>query len=290
MISVLIPTHNWDVYQLVSGLHKQLVLTNIQFEIIIVDDASNTKFSGNDRLHKLSNTSFEILNKNIGRSAIRNYLARKAKYSWLLFLDGDVIPAQESFIENYLNFINEKKNVIVGGIKYEREVTERTIRWKLGKRNEEKDVRTREADRYKYFFTGNFLIQKKVFDRISFDQSLTKYGYEDLLFAKELQKQEISIEHMENEVYHLGIDSDELYLSKTKEALENLSQLLVGNHLNFDDTKITKFYKRVWWLCLPYFLSFFTDRLEQITIKKSSLFYFNLFRIGYLSRMIEKLQ
>ena len=41
MISVLIPTYNYNVNNLVNNVHKQLVISHIPFEIICLDDCSN---------------------------------------------------------------------------------------------------------------------------------------------------------------------------------------------------------------------------------------------------------
>ena len=287
MISILIPTYKWNSYTLVTQIISSIEKENFRYEIHVIDDASGMLYE-NQKINELKNCYFHSLRKNIGRSSIRNLLIQKANYPWLLFLDGDVIPVNKNFVNRYLVAINLQKPVIVGGIKYENCPEQKSLRWKLGKKNEEKELKKRLAAPYKYFFTGNFLIHKKVVNHLKFDESITKYGYEDLLFAKQLQQNKLSILHISNEVYHLGIDANDVFISKTKEALENLSKLLLKNHLTFTDTKISLFYHKTKWLCIPYILSLFTKYLEKKALINSHLFYFNLFRLGYLHRMIEK--
>jgi glycosyltransferase involved in cell wall biosynthesis len=43
MLSILIPTHNYDTFQLVKELHNQAIKECIEFEIIVSDDASSNE-------------------------------------------------------------------------------------------------------------------------------------------------------------------------------------------------------------------------------------------------------
>ncbi|RZJ53598.1 MAG: glycosyltransferase family 2 protein [Flavobacterium sp.] len=100
MLSILIPVYNYAVSSLVEIVYKQALECNIPFEIICLDDASQFFLSENQKINQLKNTTYFILDKNIGRSAIRNLLARKAVYENLLFLDADTIPVTGNFISN----------------------------------------------------------------------------------------------------------------------------------------------------------------------------------------------
>ena len=81
MLSVLIPTYNYTAFSLVKEMHQQLILEAIKFEIICLDDGSHSPLnSKNEKINTLSFSSFKSLEKNIGRSAIRNVLAHTAKY------------------------------------------------------------------------------------------------------------------------------------------------------------------------------------------------------------------
>ena len=81
MISILIPTYRWNSFPLVEKIHQQISKAEIPFEIIVIDDASNDdSVTQNKQSINLSNTSFQILPQNIGRSTIRNLLAEKAQF------------------------------------------------------------------------------------------------------------------------------------------------------------------------------------------------------------------
>ena len=123
MLSILIPTFNYDITALVAEVHKQSKSCNIPFEILVFDDASeNLEIRKiNTAINGLKNTSYTILKSNIGRSAIRNKLAKSAQYSWLLFLDADVMPVNNHFVLNYLNSLSDSKPIIYGGLSYKEE-------------------------------------------------------------------------------------------------------------------------------------------------------------------------
>ena len=100
MLSILIPTYNYNAFSLVNEIQKQAKEAGIEFEIICMDDGSKLFLPENLEINSLENCSFEILKNNVGRSAIRNLLAKKASFDNLLFLDSDTIPVENNFIIN----------------------------------------------------------------------------------------------------------------------------------------------------------------------------------------------
>ena len=131
MLSILIPSYNYNALSLVSEIHNQAKRTEIPFEIICLDDASTNLFSENEKINHLANCNYEMLKQNIGRSKIRNLLAHKAQYDWLLFLDVDVFPKDEDFIDRYVPFLNDEIKIVNGGILYQSKKPEKSkvLRW-----------------------------------------------------------------------------------------------------------------------------------------------------------------
>ena len=70
MISILIPTYNYNVFPLVENLQKQCEVAAVAYEIIVLDDASTDKRSleENSKINLLKQCSFQILDKNIVKS------------------------------------------------------------------------------------------------------------------------------------------------------------------------------------------------------------------------------
>ena len=79
MISILIPTYNHDVLQLVSAINKQAKKINSKYEIIICDDCSSTNY---DYVYNQFNKEVDIKviksKKNNGLAITRNLLAQNA--------------------------------------------------------------------------------------------------------------------------------------------------------------------------------------------------------------------
>lgn len=289
MLSILIPTYNYDAYPLISEIQKQAKETGIDFEIIIIDDASELYKLENNRIKLFENCVYEELPQNSGRSKIRNLLASKAAYDWLLFMDCDTFPCNPDFISNYINQIfTTTKSVFFGGIKYklEKPKPEKLLRWKFGRKREAINLVNRIKNPYKTALISNFLIRKSVFDFILFDEKITEYGYEDFTFIHSLKNKNIEIQHIENPLYHLKLETSELFLSKTKTALETLLFISKNNELPNFESKITKIYTILSYFKLHFLVSNLFLKLQlklknNLTSKKPSLFVFDFYKIGY---------
>ncbi|REE80490.1 glycosyl transferase family 2 [Lutibacter oceani] len=290
MISVLIPIYNYNAVTLIAFILEQLQNTDIQFEIICINDAS-TKFSfENNELKKFKNTQLINLDKNIGRSKIRNLLVEKSAYNWLLFLDADVLPKEPTFIKKYIECIQKSEDkVFVGGIVYSKNKPEKDnmLRWVYGKKREEISVEKRNYKPYQYVSGANFLINKSIFNHIKFNEKINKYGYEDVLFVEELKIKNFKITQINNPVYHLGLETNSIFLAKTKEGIENLlrlnsSQILKGENLKLLRTfKILKTLKITWFFAEGYnvFHKYFENNLLG---KTPSLFLLDIYKLTYL--------
>lgn len=291
MLSVLIPTYNYITLDLVTEIHDQCQKAGIPFEIIVCDDASTNKNSiiNNKKINNLVNAIFQENNLNIGRAANRNLLAQKAKNEWLLFMDGDTFPKEKSFIEKYIVEIKKNSNsIFYGGICYKETVPneKEILRWKFGKKREEINLYQRNKSPYKTTLTSNIVIKKNVFEKVYFNESITEYGYEDLIFVSELKKRNLKIEHIDNPAYHLNYETSELFLLKTEESLKNLKLIFEKKLILKDESKIIQKWIFLNKFKLDILLKFLFKKLE-ILMKKNllsnnpSLFIFDLYKLGY---------
>ncbi|HLA54980.1 MAG TPA: glycosyltransferase [Flavobacterium sp.] len=295
MFSILIPTYNYKVFPLVSELHSQCMAADINYEIIALDDASSLFHSENNEINALDNCRYEILPANIGRSSIRNLLAKKAKYDWLLFLDADVFPKSRDFISEYLCHICSVEKVINGGLLYQEQKPEknRIFRWVYGSKREALSKMQRETNPYLSFLTLNFLIHKMVFDKVTFNETIPNLRHEDTLFSFDLMKANVKVEHIDNPVYHLGLDAFECAMRKENESLVALKYLLKHDLLSADYVRIARYYTTIKSLKMsPLFAAFhkltkplFTKNLSG---ENPSLFIFDLYRLGYLFTINDK--
>ena len=294
MISILIPTYNCIVVDLVKQLHLQCIKLEIDFEIICFDDGSHQKDSilANREINKLSNVLFEEITKNVGRSAIRNKLAEKAKYPWLLYLDADVIPINKNFIAKYLRAIKNNPNVKVfyGGRKHLANGDHNLLRWKYGFYKEDKTKNERSRKPYISIITNNLLVKQTILGHIKFDETLKKYGHEDTLFSYHLKVKQIKVSHIANPVYHKEMDCNLDFIEKTELGLQNLSSLCKNRSLPYNYTKISSYYLKLKKFHLNFIFSWtyriFKSKMRQNLLSNSaSLKVFNLYKFSYFCNL-----
>ncbi len=286
MISILIPCYNYNAYDLVSRLEKECLTLGIVFEIISIDDASfSTLNEVNQKINMLTNCKFFESKKNIGRVANRQLLSQKAQYKWLLYIDVDVKPLNDNFIKVYVNEIKKGFEVVFGGFNY-KNIETNNLRYLFGKSREEVQSVIRNKNPYKYIISSNFLVKKVIFDKINKNININGYGM-DYFFGALLKENLVSINHIDNEVTHYGLDDNSKFLAKTKEALENLHYLNTNKLINKNDITILKYYRLFNFFGLKKIISklinIFSKSIES-NLKGSnpSLFVFDLYRLSYL--------
>jgi glycosyltransferase involved in cell wall biosynthesis len=296
MISICIPVYNSDVGKLVEELILQIDSSVAEAEIIIIDDASQELFRNvNSGIQK--SVKYIQLEKNIGRSQIRNLFTEYASYNYLLFLDCDSLIISKSFLKRYMHVIKEKSpEIVCGGRKYcdNRPENERMLRWTYGHKRESKSAKQRNEKPNDSFMTNNFLIQKEILKNFPFEESLSEYGHEDTLFGYLLKKNKISIQHIENPILSGDLEENQEFLIKTESGIKNLVKIL---HLLNNDPEfirsvmILRWYKRLseWRLINLFNGLFFITKssLRKLSFrKKGSLYAFNLYKLGYLCYLL----
>ena len=284
-ISVCIPIYNFDVRELVNSLSKEITNAELNAEIILIDDASSKDFiTINEPLKDVVN-QFIFLEKNIGRSAIRNLFLKYASGDFLLFLDCDAKIISEKFLKNYLQFIKENKEskVVFGG--FEVEKGELTLRKKYSLEREIIPLEKRKLAPYSSFRGINFLVKKEILQQFPFDENLKTYGYEDLIFSKKLEQKKVFIHQIENPVLHSDEETIDIFLSKTKIAIQNLRKIHKNNPDFVEDMKLIKVYQRikdkrllsVYKIFFKISKSFLINKLYQ---ENPNLWYFDLYKLG----------
>ena len=291
MLSILIPTYNYNVFPLVEQLQHQLIKNNIVFEVICMDDASTEHYKSNSDILNLNNCYYSYLKENIGRSKIRNQLASKASYPWLLFLDADVMPVSSDFIKNYVSFIEKllKNSVVCGGISYSdgKPKKEKLLRWTYGRKKEAINLKVRSSNPYRYFFASNCMIKKELFLKITFNETIKSYGYEDILFAKNLKEQRVEINHIDNSAFHMGLDNNNVYIHKIEVSINTLKRLYKAGVFNKADVLLLSKFHNLSILKLTkligcVFSIFKKPILYNLQSSHPSVFLLNLYKLGYL--------
>lgn len=294
MLSVLIPVYNRDITSLVKEIHQQCESLKIEFEIIALDDFSPDLAvrNSNSNLH-LNHYSYIQSPENLGNAEARNELSRQAHYDSLLFLDCDVLPVRSDFIKRYLEFKGEPK-IVCGGILYEDLQDNRfSLRWKFGKKHEEISPLESQKNPYLNIRGCNFFIPKAVFHRHPFTTLHASYGYVDTFFALSLQKAGVDAAHIDNPVYHLGLEENKVYVHKFEKSIRNAKWLLKYHPEIAAHLRIVVFYKKMKNIGLDKFIAFLfrilrKPILSNLYSENPSLFLFQVYKLGYLCHLKEE--
>lgn len=299
MISICIPVFNIEVLPLVESL-RSIKNGDNDLEIIIGDDASDEKYKKlNEGLHSLSDIRYYEREKNTGRSAIRNFLATKANNNFLLFIDADSAVVDDEFLQLYKEEIKSSK-VICGGTIYGDKPMddELMLRYVYGINREVRSIEERTKFPYRSFSAQNFCIEKELFLSQPFDEQIKSYGHEDTLLGLSLKKKGVKIKHIENPLIHTGLEPAFTFISKTNTGLENLI-ILVQRRPDLkemaEEVRVLNMYFKMQKLGMRsvfalFFRSFKKKLLKNLSSSSPSLFYFDLYKLGYLCDRAKELK
>jgi glycosyltransferase involved in cell wall biosynthesis len=291
-ISLLIPVLDYDIVALVHSMKSAFGKVPEFAEILIGDDGSSPEYKKKYKSLEDGNVRIISSDKNIGRAAIRNRLALEASGDYLLFIDADVMlpGTAEAYLNKWLSMLSISR-VLIGGVLYHDSPPgdpDKLLRWKYGKKKEQRKAAERNNHPHAGFSTFNVLIDKTVFSKIRFNEELKQYGHEDTLMGYQLKKAGIGVLHIDNGLYHEGLESNKDFLSKTKLGIENLSKLYdnVTDKKAFSDTvQILRYYNRLKLFRLTLILAGiyirYRDRMEiRLDSSKISLTLFWLYKIS----------
>lgn len=244
MLSICIPTYNYDVTPLVSALVSQANGLKYAVEILIRDDHS--------KHHKItalsfpeSTTSIRTFTNtiNIGRTATRGALAADAHFDHLLFLDADTLPVDDQFLARFEPYFSQDVDVVSGGIAYHEATPtpEYRLRWNFGHAREARKASERQRHPY-LIVSGSLWIKKTLFIAIN-PREQNAYGLDNLI-SNRLSAGQSKVIHIDNPVYHLGLETNTVFLEKSLKAIDTLFESEQGDPSLTKHTRLQQRYER----------------------------------------------
>ncbi|MBU1060622.1 MAG: glycosyltransferase [Proteobacteria bacterium] len=229
-LSILIPVYNWDIGPLLSRLHDQCLHLSQgeEVEIIVMDDGSSEKYSNASVAEQLPLVRYQELGLNRGRAEIRNRLLDQAKGEYVLFVDADMLPDHDQFIQTYVEQGRAGAEIICGGISYlqNKEVhPDYSFYLYKSKKTEAVPPSVRNTIPWRYLFTSNIMVRRDILRAVSFDPQFTGYGFEDIEWGVRLGAL-FTIVHIDNSCSHMGVMKKKQVFVKMRDSIANYSLLL----------------------------------------------------------------
>ena len=206
MLSILIPTYNFDCLNLISTLVKQCEKLleeekGFAYEVVVLDDGSSDTDLAEHVAKgccKLRGVRWISGGENCGRAVVRNRLLTEARGEWVVMIDDDAQVVSDEYVSNYWKH-RFTADVLCGDlVNYDECPPGCELRFYYEKAAEPmRSVVVRNQTPYDRFSTFNFMARRDVMLSIGFRNSLKEYG----------------------------IDSNASFLSKTRAAMRSLSAL-----------------------------------------------------------------
>lgn len=239
-LSILIPVFNRAVAALVHALLAQAADWPGPVEIRLLDDKSAEEYRLlNRELASLPGVLYAELPANVGRAAIRNQLAARARHEWLLLLDNDSLLPDGQFLARYAQAVRDQPPaaLFIGGTTYEATPPADPalcLRWHYGRTREMRPAAVRQRDPGGQLTINNALLKKELLHQFPLDERLGGYGHEDTRFGLELARAGVKVQHLDNPVLHDGLEPAAVFLEKSRQAVRNLAQVLRADGLGAD--------------------------------------------------------
>ena len=290
-LSIVIPVYNQECVSLVKALQEQASqVVGLSYEIIVADDGSTVPKSIeiNRQINALPYCRLIERKENTGRSAIRNFLAREARYDWLLFIDSRMHIGKDDYLSTYL--ASESADVVYGSYTVNRPPSGHS---NLRYIYEEHYLRhhpssIRQEHPFHDFHSSNFLARRTTLVNCPFDERFKHYGYEDVLYGRQLEKYGARLVHIDNPVVFDHFESNEQYVEKTEEALSTLytyhEDLSGYSRMTQLTSKLSRWHL-LWLVRLSYRFMGKSWRKRCIG-KRPTLRAFNFYRLGYYAELL----
>ncbi|MBW3558510.1 MAG: glycosyltransferase family 2 protein [Proteobacteria bacterium] len=226
-LSVLIPFHGDDPRPLLEALDRQAAGLDGRIEIVVLDDGDPDRVRAGAvaaDVAVLRAPARLVSVPNEGRARGRNRLARHARSERLLFLDSDMLPDDEDFLQRWAHV---EAPVAFGGFTVDgAPVTPHTVLHQAMSRGSDcLPAAHRSRAPEKHVFTSNLLVRREVFECERFDESFTGWGWEDVEWAMRVGRR-WPILHIDNTATHLGLDTAETLTRKYEQSAGNFARVL----------------------------------------------------------------
>jgi glycosyltransferase involved in cell wall biosynthesis len=238
ILSVLIPFLRDDPSALLALLDRETVSLNGQVELVLLDDGTVDPELTDRLTARIDALTLPVrlitLDANEGRSIGRNRLASAARGSSLLFLDSDMRPDHDRFLQTWAALARDQSPAVAfGGFSLLQAPDEArfAVHRSMAARSDCLPHARRALQPEKYVFTSNLLVRRDVFEAEAFDPGFSGWGWEDVEWAMRVSRR-FAVVHLDNAATHMGLDTVEALAAKYEQSAPNFARV-VARHPDF---------------------------------------------------------
>lgn len=232
-LSVLIPFFRDDATALLTALDSQV--QDLPIEILFYDDGTQnpdlTTRMGEAASQAAAAVALITNSENNGRSAARNALFEAARAEWVLFLDADMLPARDNFLQAYLSLTEAQTgDILFGGFEVEdhAEDADRDVHRALSEVSDCLTLDQRQAAGPQYVASSNLCVRRDVLLKEPFDSGFSGWGWEDSEWAARVSKR-FTLLHVDNAAIHLGLETTETLLHRFATSGTNYNRFTIAH-------------------------------------------------------------
>lgn len=249
-LSILTPFYKESPALLLEALGRDSAMQGGDIEIILIDDGSRQPDLTEAVIACLEAqpypASLITLSENEGRAAGRNHLMQAAQSKYFLFLDSDMLPDSQSFIQTWLDTIDhDRPDVVFGGFSLDQASDDQAyaLHRAMASHSDTVGAEVRRQSPEKYIFTSNLLIRADILAEEGFDPAFTGWGWEDVEWSMRVSKR-WTIGHIDNTATHLGLDTAETVAAKYEQSVANFARVIAAHRTivaGYPSYKVAKF-------------------------------------------------
>jgi glycosyltransferase involved in cell wall biosynthesis len=229
-LSVLIPYYRDNPQALLNRLSAHAPLHT---EVILYDDGSNDADLSLQMDNAVRQSTMPVQRieafENLGRSAARNALIKAARGKWVLFLDADMMPQTDAFLDQWMQCItNNNPEIAFGGFRVpaRNEIAPALgLHQAFSRHSDCLSAKIRAQNPAKHVCTSNLLVKKDVLAQCPFDNGFSGWGWEDVEWAARAAAHH-DILHIENPARHLGLESADTLVRRFRDSAPNYARFV----------------------------------------------------------------
>ena len=237
-LSVLIPFLRDDPQALIALLDREALALNGAVELVLLDDGTKDQVLTDRLIAQIETCALPLrlisLSANEGRSIGRNRLASAARGASLLFLDSDMRPDHDRFLQTWADLASAGQTALAfGGFSLLQAPDDArfAVHRSMAAKSDCIASDQRALQPEKHVFTSNLLVRRDVFEAEAFDPGFTGWGWEDVEWAMRVSRR-FKVEHIDNPATHMGLDTVETLAAKYEQSAPNFARV-VARHPDF---------------------------------------------------------